>query len=71
MEHQEQVTREYKEHVASIRAMLKRLSDKASGNHFAADPETADWAALGDIRRIEIQLKTLSDLVFHEGEYAG
>jgi hypothetical protein len=70
MKYQKLVTQDYNETVANIRAMLKRLSDKASNKHFATDPEKANRADLRDIRRIEINLKELSDQVFQEGLHA-
>jgi hypothetical protein len=70
MKHQAQVTKEYNDNVASIRKMLKRLNETPYEKHFLVDHAQPDWADLGDIRRIEIKVKELSDLVFQEGEYA-
>lgn len=69
MKHQAQVTKEYTESLAAIEATLNRLL-KAVPTNFYADPKTADWADLGSIRRLEIKLKEVSDMVFNEGEYA-
>ena len=70
MQNQAQVTEEYNASVTSIRAMLKRVSAQAAKKNFEVNPATANWGHLGDIRRIEMQVKALCDLVFQEGEYA-
>jgi len=67
---QEQVIREYYDSTAKIRKMLKRLNETPYEKHFLVNHAQATWADLGDIRRIEIKVKELSDLVFQEGEYA-
>ncbi|MDE3017082.1 MAG: hypothetical protein KGI29_09235 [Pseudomonadota bacterium] len=69
MQNQAQTTKEYLESMRAIEAMMKRLRND-SAKMFTDNPKTVHWGHVGDMRRIEIKVKELSDLVFQEGEYA-
>ena len=69
MKNQAQATKEYLESMAAVDATLKRIST-AKATMFAHDPNTVHWGHVGDMRRIELKLKELSDFIFNEGEYA-
>ena len=69
MKNQAQATKEYLESMAAVDATLKSIST-AKAKMFADDPNTVNWGHVGDMRRIELKLKELSDFIFNEGEYA-
>lgn len=69
MESQAQATKEYLDSMTAIDAMLKRLRT-VKAKTFATDPNKVNWGHVGDMRRIEIELKQFSDMLFNEGEYA-
>ena len=69
MKNQAQVTEKYRAHVASVKAMLKRLGDAADKN-FSTDVENVNWGHIGDICHVEEKVKELCDAIFKEGEYA-
>lgn len=69
MKNQTEVTEKYRAHVANVKAMLKRLG-KAADKNFSTKDANLNWGHIGDICRIEEQVKELCDLIFKEGEYA-
>lgn len=69
MQNQAQATKEYLESMRSIDATLERIST-AKATMFSTDPNKVNWGHVGDMRRIELKLKELSDFLFNEGEYA-
>lgn len=69
MKDQVQATKEYKQSMQSIDSMMKRLR-RDSAKMFTDNPNTVHWGHVGDMKRIEIKVKELCDLVFKEGEYA-
>ena len=45
---------------------LKAMSDK----RFGIDPDKADWGNVGDLGRYIELLKQVTDIYYHEGEFA-
>jgi hypothetical protein len=69
MQNQAEATKKYLDSMQAIDAMLKRLRT-VKAKTFATDPNKVNWGHVGDMRRIEIELKEFSDMLFNEGEYA-
>lgn len=69
MQNQAEATKKYLDSMQAIDAMLKRLRT-VKAKTFATDPNKVNWGHVGDMRRIEIELKQFSDMLFNEGEYA-
>ena len=69
MQNQAQASKEYLNSMQAIDVTLKRIST-AKAKMFATDPSTVNWGHVGDMRRIELKLKEISDFLFNEGEYA-
>jgi hypothetical protein len=70
MNQQAQINKEYGASAAAIRKILKRLNETPYEKHFLIRTAQPTWTDLNDIRRIEIKMQELSDLVLREGEYA-
>ena len=70
MNQQAQINKEYGTSAAAIRKMLKRLNEAPYEKYFLLHTAQPTWTDLNDIRRIEIQMKELSDIVWREGDYA-
>ncbi len=69
MQNQAEATQKYLDSMQAIDAMLKRLRT-VKAKTFATDPNKVNWGHVGDMRRIEIELKEFSDMLFNEGEFA-
>jgi hypothetical protein len=69
MQNQAEATKKYIDSMQAIDAMLKRLRT-VKAKTFATDPNKVNWGHVGDMRRIEIELKEFSDMLFNEGEFA-
>ena len=69
MQNQAEATKIYLDSLHAIDAMLKRLRT-VKAKTFATDPNKVNWGHVGDMRRIEIELKEFSDMLFNEGEFA-
>jgi hypothetical protein len=69
MQNQAEATKKYLDSMQAIDAMLKRLRT-VKAKTFATDPNKVNWGHVGDMRRIEIELKEFSDMLFNEGEFA-
>lgn len=69
MQNQAEATKKYLDSMQTIDAMLKRLRT-VKAKTFATDPNKVNWGHVGDMRRIEIELKEFSDMLFNEGEFA-
>ena len=69
MQNQAEATKKYLDSMQAIDAMLKRLRT-VKAKTFATDPNKVNWGHVGDMRRIEIELKEFSDILFNEGEFA-
>lgn len=54
---------------AEIDALLTRIRD-LSEDHFEVDPDEIHWGHVGDLARVVDQLKSITDALFSEGEYA-
>ena len=52
-----------------IDAMLERLN-ALSDDHFNCAPDDVDWSHVGTLVRYANILKQITDVAFHEGEYA-
>ena len=69
MQNQAEATKKYLDSMQAIDAMLKRLRT-VKAKTFATDLSKVNWGHVGDMRRIEIELKEFSDMLFNEGEFA-
>lgn len=69
MQNQAEATKKYLDSMQAIDDMLKRLRT-VKAKTFATDPNKVNWGHVGDMRRIEIELKEFSDMLFNEGEFA-
>ena len=69
MQNQAEATKKYLDSMQAIDAMLKRLRT-VKAKTFATNPNKVNWGHVGDMRRIEIELKEFSDMLFNEGEFA-
>ena len=54
---------------AEIDAMLTRLQ-ALSDDHFGYAPEDVTWSHLGTLEHYAELLKRITDMAFHEGDYA-
>lgn len=59
----------YIQKISHIDCLLKRLQ-AACDDHFYTSPDDVTWGHVGTVADIEQKLQHLSDMVFHEGEYA-
>jgi hypothetical protein len=56
-------------HCHAIDEMLERLK-ALSDDHFNVAPDEVHWGHVGDVAETALQLRRITDRLFHEGEYA-
>ena len=54
---------------SEIDAMLERLA-ALSADHFETSPDEINWGHVGTLNHYRAKLREITDMAFHEGEYA-